>query len=201
MKNFILNICLFFLLGINLSIYAQDSIEFPEDTFEFTYTNTTKLNQKEISSIDTIVGYESKVNKLKITGTIYKSDGITPAKDVILYIEQADEYGNFDLREKENKRYIYNRASVKTDANGNYTLYTYVPGNDRRYHQLQQIFPVIKEPSKSEYEIASFLFDEDPLLTKLCRKRMTKKGDPSRILKLKKENNLLVTKKDIILEP
>ena len=51
-----------------------------------------------------------KDEKLKLTGTIYLSDGVTPAKDVILFIEQPDENGNFDLRKDNEKRYVHHRA-------------------------------------------------------------------------------------------
>lgn len=200
MKNFIFYLCFVGLIGTNYSICAQDSAEFSESNFENLIANSFfKYNERSLSNIDTIPGFESKDNKLKIYGTIYKSDGVTPAKDVILYIEQADEYGDFDLRKENNVRYVHNRGWIKTDSDGQYTFYTFVPGNDRRYNLMQQLFPIIKEPSKPEYEIATFLFDKDPLLSKLCRKRLAKKGDPTRILKLTKVNGLFETKKDIVL--
>ncbi len=200
MKNFTLHLFLICLLGISFSNYSQDSLEYAENDLEdiIDYDVFHGLSN-QLDNIDTIPGFESKTNKLKIYGTIYKSDGVTPAKDVILYIEQADEHGNFDLRKENDKRYVHNRGWIKTDSDGNYTFYTYIPGNDRRYNQMQQLFPIIKEPSKPEYAIGTFLFDEDPLLSKLCRKRLAKKGDITRILKLKKEDDLFVTKKDIKL--
>ena len=200
MKNFTLHLFLICLLGISFSNYSQDSLEYAENDLEdiIDYDVFHGLSN-QLDNIDTIPGFESKTNKLKIYGTIYKSDGVTPAKDVILYIEQADEHGNFDLRKENDKRYVHNRGWIKTDSDGNYTFYTYIPGNDRRYNQMQQLFPIIKEPSKPEYAIGTFLFDEDPLLSKLCRKRLSKKGDITRILKLTKEDDLFVTKKDIKL--
>ena len=157
-------------------------------------------NDAILRSVDTIPDFESKTNKLKISGTIFKSDGVTPAKDVILYVEQPHENGDFDLREKDDQRYVNHRGWVKTDANGNYTFYTFVPGGDRRFNQMQQLYPIIKAPSKDAYVVETFLFDEDPLLTKTCRKRMEKKGDPTRILKLKIENGIAVAKRDIVLK-
>ncbi len=188
-------------MGTNFTIYAQKSTEFSGKKSEniIDYNTFYDYTEQQLTNSDTIPGFESKTNKLKIHGTIYKSDGVTPAKDVILYIEQADEHGDFDLRKENDTRYVHNRGWIKTDANGHYTFYTYVPGNDRRYNQMQQLFPIVKEPSKPEYGIATFLFDEDPLLSKLCRKRMAKKGDLTRILKLKEVDGLLVTQKDIIL--
>lgn len=201
MKNFILHFCFTLFISVSFSIYAQDSAELSGEKSEIIMNDNTfyDYSEQQLNNTDTIPGFESKKDKLKVYGTIYLSDGVTPAKDVILYIEQADESGDFDLRKKNDIRYVHNRGWVKTDANGKYTFYTYVPGNDRRYNQMKQLFPIIKEPSKPEYEIATFLFDEDPLLSKLCRKRMAKKGDLTRILKLKKVDGLFVTKKDIIL--
>ena len=201
MKNYILLFGIACFIGANFSIYAQETIEVsgsqPENFMERdSFYDYTKVR---LNNTDTIPGFESKKEKLKIFGTIYESDGVSPAKDVILYIEQANENGDFDLIKENDKRYVHNRGWIKTDADGHYTFYTYVPGNDRRYNQMQQLFPIIKEPSKPEYEIATFLFDEDPLLSKLCRKRLTKKGDLTRILKLKKVDGMFVTQKDIVL--
>lgn len=193
MKNLVYLICISCLFTVHNSAKAQEDITYLERNPIFDYTEI------QLNNTDTIPDFELKDNKLKITGTIYKSDGVTPAKDVILFIEQPDENGDFDLRKHNEKRYVNHRGWVKTDANGQYTFYTFIPGNDRRYNQLQQLFPVIKEPTKQEYELASFLFDEDPLLTKRCRRQISKKSDLNRILKLKKVDGLFVTQKDIVL--
>ena len=177
MKTSTFILCFVFILGLSNS-QAQ----------EFNLTHT-----------DTIPEYGSKIEKLKIHGTIYQSDGVTPASDVILYIEQADENGDFDMRKENDEKYVYHSGTIKTDANGQYTFFTFVPGNDRRYKQLSQLFPAVKEPSKPAYFLPTLLFDSDPLLTKKCRKRMAKKDDLSRILKPKTVNGLLVVEKDIVL--
>jgi protocatechuate 3,4-dioxygenase beta subunit len=155
---------------------------------------------KVLNSTDSVPDYNTKNEKLKITGTIYKSDGKTPASGVILFVEQPDEHGNFDLRKVNDKRYVYHRTWVKTDAEGRYTLYTFVPGNDRIHQQYKQIFPVVKEPTKEPYEIETFLFDNDPLISKYCRKRLIKKGDITRILEPKLIDGILVAQRDIILK-
>lgn len=155
--------------------------------------------ETQLSNTDTIPDFRSKANKLKLTGIVYQSDGVTPAKDVIIYIEHADEDGDFDLRRTGEERYVFHRSWVKTDEDGKYTFYTFVPGNDRRYNQMSQIFPIIKENSKSEIQLASLLFNDDYLLTKRCRKRLAKKGETNRILTTKKEDGILVAHKDIVL--
>ena len=158
MKNLIAAFCLVCFYSAFTISYAQESPIY--DRAEDLLTNT-----------DTIPDFRSKTNKLKLTGVIYQSDGVTPAKDVILFIEQPDEDGDFDLRRTGDQRYVFHRSWVKTDEDGRYTFYTFIPGNDRRYNQMQQIFPIIKEASKEEVQLESLLFDDDPLLTKRCRKR------------------------------
>ncbi|MFD2914200.1 hypothetical protein [Psychroserpens luteus] len=191
-------VCVF---GLQNLVTAQESTDISEEQ-KNAYLDRHPIydyNELQISTTDSIPDFESKQQPLKITGTIYQSDGVTPAEGIILYIEQADEDGDFDVRKENDKHYAHHRGWIKTDANGRYTFYTFVPGNDRRYNQLSQLFPTIKEPSKTAYNLESFLFDEDPLLTKLCRKRIAKKGDPTRILKLTKKDNLLIVEKNIVL--
>lgn len=186
MKNLFAAFCLLIVLSLNNHVWAQESPIYDRA-------------EDQLSNTDTIPDFRSKVNKLKLTGTVYQSDGVTPAKDVIIFIEQPDENGDFDLRRSGDERYVFHRSWVKTDADGKYTFYTFVPGNDRRYNQMSQIFPIIKEKSKEEVQLASLLFDNDPLLTKRCRKRLTKKGGENRILTTTSKDGLLIAEKDIVL--
>ncbi|WP_299362120.1 hypothetical protein [Winogradskyella sp.] len=186
MKNLIVVCCLICFYSALNPIFAQSSPIYDRA-------------EDQLSHTDTIPDFRSKTNKLKLTGIIYQSDGVTPANDVIVYIEQPNEDGDFDLRRSGDQRYVFHRSWVKTDAEGRYTFYTFIPGGDRRYNQMQQIFPIIKEASKPERHLESLLFDDDPLLTKRCRKRLTKKGKTGRILKTKKENGILIATKDIVL--
>mgnify|MGYP000106085548 CR=1 FL=1 len=162
-------------------------------------------SESQLNNTDTIPGFQTATNKLKITGIIYESDGVTPAKDAILFIEQADETGDYQIRENNNKRFMSHRGWVKTNANGEYTFYTFVPGaaispvTFPRRKGLKKILPTIKENNKPEYYLNAFLFDNDPLLTKACRKRLKRKGIDS-ILKPTKQGDILVVNKDIVLE-
>jgi protocatechuate 3,4-dioxygenase beta subunit len=190
------------LITISVSATAQKALK-QFDIESIPYLDRHPIHDytlDQIASIDSLPDFESKRQKLKITGTIYKSDGKTPASDVIMYLEQADEDGDFDLRKLNDKRYTYHRGWIKTNASGQYTFYTFMPGGDRRYNQLQQLFPTIKEGTKEFYNLESFLFDSDPLLTKSCRKKIAKKGDVTRILKPIKQGDLLVVEKNIVLD-
>ncbi len=155
--------------------------------------------ENDISNTAIIPDFDTKENKLKITGTIYLADGVTPAKDVILYVFQADEDGDYELKRDEyRKRYVHHRGWIKTDADGLYTIYTFMPGKFVRVKELKQIHRVIKEPGKSEYEISSFFFDNDPLMPYLSLASRAKAVRS--MLKLEKENDILVATKDIVLK-
>ncbi|WP_047546111.1 hypothetical protein [Psychroserpens sp. Hel_I_66] len=202
MKNLITKCSFVFVILFNLHLNAQEPTQISEEQKE-DYIDRHPIydyGSKELTTTDTIPDFVNKQQKLKISGTVYTSDGITPAKDVIIYIEQADENGDFELRMENDKRYVYHRGWAITNADGHYTFYTFLPGNDRRYNQLQQLFPTVKAPSKQAYDLESFLFDDDPLLTKLCRKKITKKGDVTRILKPVTKDDLLIVEKNIVLE-
>ncbi|WP_406683713.1 hypothetical protein N1F78_13630 [Seonamhaeicola sp. MEBiC1930] len=151
-------------------------------------------SEKQLNNTDTIPDFASKKNKLKITGTIYESDGVTPAKNVLLFIHQTDENGNFELSRHNKKRFVKHRGWIRTDEDGKYTFYTFVPGN----YNYKQILPIVKEPNKPEYKIETFLFDDDPQLTDKCREQVSQ-TDPQRILKLDKKEGLWVATRDIVL--
>ncbi|MFD1061827.1 hypothetical protein ACFQ1Q_01115 [Winogradskyella litorisediminis] len=162
----------------------------------FSISNFIQAQSKEISSVGIVPNYDEKETPFKIYGTIYMSDGITPAKNYTVTINQANENGDFLVDENDN---LISAASLKTDQNGNYTFYTYVPGNDRRYNRLQEIFMKVETPNGGAYAMPTLLFDIDPMLTKRCRKQIAKRSDASRILKLTNTNDENIVKKDFIL--
>lgn len=200
MKNLLTLLILVFIVSFSNNLNAQEINTILEEIPQ-NYKKRSPIydySEKQLNSVDTIPDFVSRSNKLKITGTIYENDGVTPAKDVLLFIHQADEDGNFDLKRHNKKRYVKHRGWIRTDANGRYTFYTFVPGKYMFGNELAQILPIIKEPNKPEYKIESFVFDNDPLLTESCRSKI-EETNPNRILKLDKKEGLFVAKRDIIL--
>ena len=177
-------------------LQAQETANIPENFKK--RSPIYDYSEKKLNNVDTIPDFEAKSQKLKITGTIYESDGVTPAKNVLLFIHHTDENGNFELKRQNKKRYVHHRGWVKTDADGKYTFYTFVPGNYMYSNELKQILPIVKEPNKPEYKIETFLFDDDPLLTGKCRTKV-EETNPNRILKLNKKEGLFEATRDIVL--
>lgn len=201
MKNLIILLLLISTLSLNTNtIDAQDYASNTDEVIEnykkrspvYDYTETN------LNNTDTIPDFDSKQNKLKISGIIYQSDGVTPAKDVILYFSQPDENGDYKMEKDEfRKRYVHHQGWVKTDADGRYTIYTFMPGKYIRSKELKKIHRIIKEPGKAEYEIAPFFFNDDPVipdLTLACRAKAVRS-----MLRIEKEGNMLIATKDIKL--
>lgn len=140
--------------------------------------------------------YEKMKQPFKISGVLYMSDGVTPAKNYLVTINQPNEDGNF---EEDTNGNLITRATVKTNENGEYTFYTYVPGSDRLYNKLQEIFMKVETPTGDAYPMPTLLFDQDPKLTKRCRKLIAKRSDTSRILKLNKVNDSFEVNRNMTL--
>ncbi|WP_223034425.1 dioxygenase family protein [Hanstruepera marina] len=199
-KLILLFVCLFVSIVFH-KLSAQDAASNVLEEVPFDYLHRSPIydyNPNTLSNVDTIPTYELQESKLKITGTIYKSDGVTPAKDVILFIWHQDQDGYFDMKTKDDKRYVYNRGWIKTDADGQYTFYTFVPGSYPHSREKRIIHAEIKEAGKPEYALNAWLFDDDPFLTKACRKKLSKKGI-NNILKTPKKGDIYVAEYNIVL--
>ncbi len=192
MKNLVLLSCITYMISVFNIAYAQEHVSYKKRSPVYDYS------EKHLNHTDTIPDFDSKPNKLKITGTIYHSDGTTPAKDVILYICQSDEDGNYVMkRDEKRKRYVHHQGWIKTDTDGRYTFYTFMPGKYMRTKELKQIHRIIKEPGKPEYAIKSFFFNDDPLLPDLtlaCRANAV-----GSMLRIEEKDGMFVASKDIKL--
>ncbi|PNQ73170.1 hypothetical protein C1T31_08775 [Hanstruepera neustonica] len=201
MKNLIrLLVCMLVSLAFH-TLNAQDSANVLEEVpFDYLTRNPIyDYDAEMLSNTDTIPDFESQESKLKITGTVYQSDGVTPAKDVILYIWHQDANGYYDMKTDNHKRYVNHRGWIKTDADGQYTFYTFFPGSYPHSKEKRHIHVEVKEAGKVDYALNGFLFEDDPFLSKICRKRLAKKGI-NNILSTPKKGDLHVANHDIILK-
>lgn len=198
MKNIKYFLQIIFLLTI-LTCQAQQyelvgTCEGCEAIFEF--------DKNKLSAIDTLIDFDKKGPKLKVSGFVYETDGKTPAENVILYIYHTNQDGIYPTNGDETgwaKRHGYIRGWVKTDKNGIYTFYTLKPGTYPSQSEPAHIHITLLEPSGKYYWIDSYYFNEDPLLTNKDKNNSIIRGGDNNILKLRKENNLLIGNRDIIL--
>lgn len=161
-----------------------------------------EYGNKKLSPVDTLPGFDKKGTKIKISGTIYQNDGKTPAKDVILYIYHTDPSGVYPTTGEEQgwaRRHGYIRGWVKTNSDGTYTFYTLKPGVYPDRSSPAHIHPTILEPTGKYYWLDSYHFEGDPLLTANEIAPASPRGGSGGLLKLKREGDLMVGSRDIIL--
>jgi protocatechuate 3,4-dioxygenase, beta subunit len=160
-----------------------------------------EYGNKKLSPVDTLPDFYESGPKLEVSGTIFKRDGKTPAKDVILYIYHTDQTGEYTTRGNETgwgKRHGYIRGWIKTGADGKYSFFTLRPAAYPGRQNPEHIHPIIKEPGIKEYWIDEYLFEDDPILTQHERNNQQGRGGKG-IVKPVRKNNMQVVNRNIIL--
>lgn len=159
-----------------------------------------KLNL-EPTPIDTVQGYRFIEKKIKITGTVLKSGGKTPAKNVVLYFYQTNQKGIYEPSKNPigwERRHGKYRGWVKTELDGKFSYYSFRPAAYPDGRGPEHIHLYIVEPDKIPYYVDSYLFDDDPMLTQEERDELQNRGG-SGIVSLKRKNGILTAERDIIL--
>jgi protocatechuate 3,4-dioxygenase beta subunit len=161
-----------------------------------------EFGDRSLTSVDTLPDFNDQGRKIKVAGTIYQNDGTTPAKGVVLYIYHTDQNGVYAVKGGETGwaiRHGYIRGWVKTDKDGKYTFYTLEPGVYPNRTSPAHIHPTILEPSGKYYWLGSYHFEGDSLLTDSDINPDFPRGGSSGLLTLKKEGDIWVGARDIIL--
>lgn len=155
-----------------------------------------------MNSTDTSMGWQDARMKLVVTGTVYQSDGRSPAPNVIVYYWQTDEQGYYSknsVLKGTAARHGARRGWMKTGADGKYALYTNRPAPYPRDDMPAHIHLAIKEPNlPNEYYVDELVFDDDRLLTTARRKALENRGG-SGVLRTHEERGIQVAEHDIIL--
>lgn len=161
----------------------------------------SKITFAKMDWIDTLADYNEAGPKLIVSGVIYKNDGKTPAKDVVLYIYHTDQTGHYTNKFNESGwagRNGYCKGWIKTNAQGQYKFYTLQPGHYPNTTVPAHIHAILKEPGINEYYIDEYLFKGDKFLTEeTMDKNENRCGNG--IVTLKKENGILYAQRNVVL--
>lgn len=160
-----------------------------------------QLLNLNLKSVDTLSGYSKTNPKLKISGMVFKSDGKTPAENVILYIYHTNRDSIYKPSENPigwEQRHGQYRGWLKTDADGKYTFYTFRPTPYPQARESEHIHMYIKEPDKIPYYIDNYMFLDDPTLKQKDRQNQKERGG-SGLINLKNQDGILTGYRDIIL--
>lgn len=155
---------------------------------------------EKLTSTVTLPDFNDAGPKIEISGIVYQRDGMTPAKDVVIYVYHTDQTGVYPTKGNETgwgKRHGYIRGWVKTDKNGFYQIYTLKPAAYPNRKDPAHIHITIKEPDKNEYYIDEYLFVDDPLLPK--QREANPRGGDGVVKLVDTEKNISHATRHIIL--
>lgn len=155
---------------------------------------------ESINNVDTSAGWFEAGQKLLVTGTVYQRDGITPAKDVIIYYWQTDNTGHYSRGAGVPAgavRHGHIRGWMKTDATGKYALYTVRPAPYPGEKIPAHIHIALKEPGFNEYYIDDLQFDDDKLFTTPLRNAMENRAG-SGVLRVVNDGQKQIAEHNII---
>ncbi|PHR47059.1 MAG: hypothetical protein COA32_09045 [Fluviicola sp.] len=125
-----------------------------------------------------------KGNRIILKGSVFKSDCVTPLKNALVEIWHCNTEGEYDNESKDFRQ----RASLKTNENGEYVFKTILPGkylNGELYRPSHIHYRVTKSNCKEL--ISQIYFKGDPHITK----------DPWASDKRAKQRVLQITPEDI----
>ncbi|MCX2742743.1 intradiol ring-cleavage dioxygenase [Mangrovivirga sp. M17] len=163
-----------------------------------------EFNDRKLNATDTLPDFEDDGTKIKISGTIYEPDGVTPANDVVMYLYHTNQDGIYEPTpdsEGWEKRHGYIRGWVKTNEEGYYEFYTLKPGHYPDRKTPAHIHPIILEPNGKYYWVGSYFFSDDPYLTDEIKNNDKPRCGSDGILQLTDANGdgIMEGKRDLVL--
>jgi protocatechuate 3,4-dioxygenase beta subunit len=161
-----------------------------------------EYGEKQLTAIDTIIGFTTNEPKLLVEGTVFHLDGSTPAKGIIIYAYQTNRDGLYPPIEKGKttwaRRHGKHRTWVKTGVDGRYAFYTFRPAPYPTHTDPEHIHLTIKEPGKKAYYIDEIVFEDDSLVTPTYTSKLENRGGSGLVYPILK-NGMLIAQRDIIL--
>lgn len=138
-----------------------------------------------VSSKTILFKENDKGEKMVIWGTIFESDGKTPAPNTLIYLYHTDIEGYYGRKSGEHKHGRY-RGWMLTDELGRYSFQTIKPAPYPENKFAAHIHTTITTKDLQEDWIDNYLFEGDTLISAKERQEAGKKGGFNPILTLEK---------------
>jgi protocatechuate 3,4-dioxygenase beta subunit len=155
---------------------------------------------KGISSQVTLASKDEPGDRMILSGTIYKEDGVTPASGITLFLYQTDA-GGYYHRPQEDVFAPRLRGWLRTGKDGQYEIRTIKPipevlAPEEPAHIHAQVFG----PGIAEHFLKEFWFEGDPRIKSHEYEKLSKLGVYSPIVHLTKDKSgVLVGRRNIRL--
>lgn len=183
-----------FLLNCKSDTLAQKS---DEDILSLLKKNAMPANAEGRGAIDvpkdvswkTLLSTDAdKGEKMLISGTVFETDGKTPAPNTLIYLYHTDIEGYYGRSGGEHKHGRY-RGWLLTDQNGKYEFQTIKPAPYPVNRFAAHIHMTVTTKALKEDSIDSILFEGDRLISAYERETAGRKGGFNPIVKLEKDAN------------
>ena len=150
----------------------------------------------------TLAGAEEPGERLVVTGTVYESDGETPAPGVLVYAYHTDAEGIYSKRGDETgngRRHGRLRGWLVTGPDGRYRLDTIRPAGYPGSREPAHIHMTVRPPGGEEMWIDSIEFADDPRLTDAHRARLDERGGSGIVEAVRGEDGVWRATRDVVL--
>jgi protocatechuate 3,4-dioxygenase beta subunit len=152
----------------------------------------------------TLAGPDEPGERLVVTGTVFSSDGVTPAPGVLVYAYQTDLTGRYTQRGDETgngRRHGRLRGWLVTDERGRYRIDTIRPGSYPGRPDPAHIHITVRPPGGEENWIDAVEFADDPRLTAAHRARLEGRGGFGVVDPVRGDDGVWRATRDVVLEP
>jgi protocatechuate 3,4-dioxygenase beta subunit len=137
---------------------------------------------EKLSSTTTIAPESEPGERMEISGTLYRADGKTPAKDVVLFVYHTDAKGYYNAQDDASHPRL--RGWMQTGADGRYLFRSIKPAPYPHRTTPAHIHAHIYSSHISEHSIDDYWFAGDPFITKESLAKARANGSTPAILTL-----------------
>ncbi|QLQ13577.1 MAG: intradiol ring-cleavage dioxygenase [Brevundimonas sp.] len=123
---------------------------------------TAERDPQGISWTAVLAGPEEPGERLRLTGRVYQTDGVTPAPSVIIYAHQTNAgglYANGSNETEWSRRHGRLRGWVRTNIDGDYVFETIKPAPYPSMTMPAHIHLFVQELGRRPYYIDDVVFD------------------------------------------
>lgn len=156
-----------------------------------------------LASSTVIASPKEPGDRLVLTGRVFRPDGRTPARGVVIYIHHTNANGVYPSGPDDTgwaRRHGYLRGWVVTDDAGRYRFDTIRPRPYPSRSDPAHIHMTVKEPNRREYWIDEVVFTDDTLVTSSFRKRQQNRGGSGIVTPRRNNAGVWLVQRDITLE-
>ena len=149
-----------------------------------------------------LAGPDEPGERLVVTGTVFASDGRTPAAGVLIYAYHTDLTGRYTRRGDETgngRRHGRLRGWLVTGADGGYRIDTIRPAGYPGSREPAHVHLNVRPPGGEETTVDAIEFADDPRLTAAERERRRRRGGSGVVEPMRGEDGVWRATRDIVL--